>query len=110
MPKATHATPRSEVRKLTEIINVGPAIAEDFCLLEMKSPQDLIGADPVAVYQRLNHETKTFHDPCVLDVFLAAIDFMNGNPPQVWWEYTEQRKANYSTEVDELRSTYSRAS
>ncbi len=109
MPKATHATPRSEIRKLSKVCTAELVITEDSCLLGITSPRDLIGVDPVAVYQRLNHETRTFHDPCVLEVFLAAIDFMTVNPPRVWWKYPEQRKANYSTRIDELRSKCSRA-
>ena len=32
------------------------------------------------------------HDPCVLDTFMAAHDFMNGGFAQPWWHFTEQRK------------------
>ncbi|MBU1659139.1 helix-hairpin-helix domain-containing protein [bacterium] len=31
-------------------------------------------------------------DPCVLDVFMSIIDFMNGNEARVWWDYTKERK------------------
>jgi hypothetical protein len=47
-----------------------------------------------------------FHDPCVLDVFLATIDYMNGNPPRQWWDYTAKRKKQFSDEVDRLRKKY----
>ena len=32
-------------------------------------------------------------DPCVLDTFMAATDFMRGAPAAPWWHYTPQRKA-----------------
>lgn len=32
------------------------------------------------------------HDPCVIDVFLAATRFMGGEPAKPWWHYTAERK------------------
>jgi hypothetical protein len=29
----------------------------------------------------------------VLDVFIAAVRFMDGEPAQPWWAYTAERKA-----------------
>ena len=34
-------------------------------------------------------------DPCVLDTFMAATDFMRGAQPTPWWHYTAQRKQTY---------------
>ena len=31
-------------------------------------------------------------DPCVIDVFMSAIDFMEGGEPSAWWEFTNERK------------------
>jgi len=104
MPKATHKTKRSEVKRLTDIINVGPSIASDLESLGVSSPQKLIGADPLKLYQKLIKSSGHFHDPCVLDCFVAAVDFMNGNKPKVWWAFTKQRKAAYTSAVDKLRS------
>ncbi|MCL4152334.1 UNVERIFIED_CONTAM: hypothetical protein GTU68_040309 [Idotea baltica] len=39
------------------------------------------------------------HDPCVLDVLIAAVDYMNGNPPQKWWAYTAERKKKYNDKL-----------
>jgi hypothetical protein len=47
------------------------------------------------LYQKLNAATGTRHDPCVLDTFMAAVDFMNGAAAAPWWNYTAQRKALY---------------
>jgi hypothetical protein len=32
------------------------------------------------------------HDPCLADVFLAAVDYMNGAPKRPWHWYTARRK------------------
>jgi hypothetical protein len=45
------------------------------------------------LYQSLCAVTGQRQDPCVLDTFMAAIDFMRGAPAAPWWNYTAQRKA-----------------
>jgi len=30
--------------------------------------------------------------PCLADVFISAVKFMEGAPHQRWWHYTEERK------------------
>lgn len=82
----------ADVRRFTDIPNVGPATAGDFRTLGIASPQALAGLDAYALYADLCARTGTCHDPCVIDVFLAAIDFMEGAPAQPWWAYTEARK------------------
>lgn len=32
------------------------------------------------------------HDPCLLDVFIAVVRFMDGEPAKPWWKYTTERK------------------
>jgi hypothetical protein len=49
------------------------------------------------LYQRLCAVTGQRQDPCVLDTFLAATDFMAGAPAAPWWTYTAQRKALFGT-------------
>lgn len=89
MAKARSA---AEVRRFTDIPNVGPATAGDFRTLGIDSPQALAGEDAFALHARLCALTGVRHDPCVIDVFLAAIDFMRGAPPAPWWHYTDERK------------------
>lgn len=92
MAKARHA---SEVRRFSDIPNVGPAITVDFERLGLRTPAELAQSDAFALYRRLCEITGVRHDPCVIDVFLAAIDFMRGAPAQPWWHYTSQRKAAF---------------
>ncbi len=50
------------------------------------------GADPRAMYERLQVLTRSKQDPCVLDVFMALVDFAGGAPARPWWKYTPLRK------------------
>ncbi len=58
-------------------------------------PRELSSRDAFALYQQLCVETGKRQDPCVLDTFMAATDFMRGAPARPWWAYTPQRKAVY---------------
>jgi hypothetical protein len=90
MPKADDA---STARVLTDIPNVGPATVGDFHALDIHAPEQLRGRDPYALYRRLCALTGVRHDPCVIDVFISAVRFMEGAPPYPWWHYTRERKA-----------------
>lgn len=81
--------------QLRQIPNIGPAMVRDFQLMGIHQPADLVGADAFALYQRICKLTGKRHDPCVLDTYMAAVDFMNGGPPSDWWSYTAQRKREY---------------
>lgn len=82
----------SSRNNLEFIPNVGPAIAGKLRLLGYKTQSDLKGEDPYAMHQKLIELTGKHHDPCLLDVFISAVSFCNGNPPKPWWEFTEERK------------------
>ena len=73
----------------------GETIAADLRLIGVQHPADLLGADALALYRRLCTLTGKRHDPCVLDTFMAATDFMSGAEPRPWWAYTAQRKATF---------------
>lgn len=92
MAKANHF---SEVNKFTDIPNIGPAMERDFVFLKLKSPQDLKNKDAFELYIKLCKVSGVRHDPCVLDTFIAAIDFMNGAPARPWFYYTKERKKKY---------------
>ena len=87
---------RKTVTELTELPNIGPAIAEDLHLLGILHPQDLINQNPYQLFKNLCRKTGVRHDPCVLDVFLAAVDYMEGGEAVPWWKFTAQRKKNLS--------------
>ena len=106
MKKATHETNRLEITDHQQIINVGPAMAGDFRNVNLDRPVDLIGKDPFDVYQLICKTDGNFHDPCVLDCVWSAIDFMNGQPPRKWWDYTPKRKKVYGDRVAALRAEF----
>jgi hypothetical protein len=91
-PKAASA---EDCRALEQLPNIGPSLADDLRLIGIRHPQELKGRDPFVLYQALCAKTGRRQDPCVLDTFMAATDFMRGAAPAPWWHYTLQRKAVY---------------
>lgn len=90
--KATHAL---EVTRFEDIPNIGKKMAEDFREMGLKKPSDLMHKDAFALYQKRCRQTGVRQDPCVLDTYIAAIDFLNGAPARPWFAYTAQRKRDY---------------
>jgi len=89
IPKATESR---SATVLEAIPNIGQSLAQDLRLLGIKRPAELIGRDPLRLYQALCVRTRSRQDPCVLDAFISAVRFMEGAPPRPWWHYTPERK------------------
>ncbi len=87
---------RSTVSRLEDLPNIGPAMAKDLRLLDIQHPQQLIGKNAYQLYRDLCKLSNKEHDPCVIDVFLAAVDFMEGGAPVPWHHFTEERKKHHS--------------
>jgi hypothetical protein len=85
-------TDHRQVTELEQIPNVGPSIAGDLRLLGIRTPRALIGRSPYKLYDALCKATNARQDPCVYDVFIAAVRFMEGAPVHPWWHYTAERK------------------
>ena len=85
---------RENLKKLTDLPNIGKAGAKDLNLLGIHQPEQLVGKCPYEMYYSLCFATGESHDPCVIDVFISITRFMNGEKPLPWWEYTQERK-NY---------------
>lgn len=83
---------RADITNLEDVPNVGPSIAGNLRLIGVSSPQDLLGKDPYTMYDELCSTAGVRHDPCLLDVFIAAVRFMAGEPAKPWWKYTAERK------------------
>jgi hypothetical protein len=83
---------RERVRKLTDLPNIGPAMAADLILLGIDVPGKLAGRDPRKLYDALCERTGFRHDPCVLDTLISVVRFMDGDEPRPWWAYTAERK------------------
>ncbi len=95
--KTAKARSAAECERLEQLPNIGPSIAADLRLLGVLHPRELAAKDAFVLYQSLCAKTGKRQDPCVLDTFMAATDFMRGAEPRPWWSYTAQRKAVYGS-------------
>lgn len=89
MPKAQHI---AHCKRLEDLPNIGPSIADDLRGIGIERPPQLAGKDPYQLYARLCKATGIRHDPCVLDTFIAVVRFADGGAPIPWWHYTAERK------------------
>jgi hypothetical protein len=83
---------REKTIKLTDLPNIGPAMAKDLKSIGIDKPDDLKGKEAFDLYKKLCEKKGLKVDPCVLDVFMSITDFIKDNKPKVWWEYTKERK------------------
>ena len=83
-------------RVLGDLISVGPAMLRDFELLGVRGVGQLARQNPRRLYERLERATGQRQDPCVLDVFRAAVaQARNPRLPAEkcqWWYWSRQRK------------------
>ena len=84
------------VSRLADLPNVGPATVRDLAAVGVTLPSHLLGQNAFELYENLCARIGRRQDPCVIDVFLAAIDFMEGGSPRPWWAFTAERKAHLS--------------
>jgi hypothetical protein len=77
---------------LTELMNVGPAVARYLQRADIAYVDQLAGRDPVEIYETICEHDAQRYDPCLLDTIISAVDQANGNPARPWWTYTPQRK------------------
>lgn len=91
-PKATSA---AECETLEQLPNIGPALAANLRAIGILHPRELAGRDALSLYHALCRHTGKRQDPCVLDTFMAATDFMRGAAAAPWWVYTPERKRRY---------------
>lgn len=84
---------RTDINDLNKIPNDGPATIKYLSMLGIKKPFELIGQNPYLMFEELCKITGKQFDPCLVDVFISAVKFMEGEPPKKWWDYTKERKA-----------------
>lgn len=99
MKKALHP---DEAEFFEQIPNVGESLAEDLRSIGLKNPADLKKQNAYELYLKLCRKTKSYQDPCVLDVFLSAVYFMKGKGVKMWWEFTPERKKNFHIVAEEI--------
>ena len=67
-------------------------MANDLRSMDIHEPEQLIGKDPYALYDRIGEIMGVRNDPCVCDTMIAAVRFMEGSEALQWWHYTAERK------------------
>lgn len=95
MVKRPKARSAGECQTLEQLPNIGPSLAADLRRIGIGRPQELAGRDGYGLYRALCETSGRRQDPCVLDTFMAIVDFMSGAPPAPWWHYTARRKAQF---------------
>ena len=83
----------AHAKRLLEVPNVGPATALDLVRLGISAPEALAGRNPDRLYDALCKIDGVRHDPCLRDVFAAAVSYANGEAARPWWAFTPERKA-----------------
>lgn len=78
---------------LMSIPNIGPAVARKLGRLGIAGLEDLRDRDPNELFERLCGLDGLRHDPCLLDTFVAAVSYANGDDARPWWEFSRERKA-----------------
>lgn len=83
-------------RELKDLVSIGPAMLRDFEMLGIRSVAQLARQEPKQMYERLCELTQQRQDPCVLDVFSAAV--AQARDPELppaqrqWWYWSRERK------------------
>ena len=85
------AQPSDEL-KLSDLRNIGPAALKDFAQLGIGSVAQLQTCAADELFTRLQIITGQKHDPCVWDVFAAAIHQAKTGEAKNWWAFTAERK------------------
>jgi hypothetical protein len=84
-------------RHFRDLVSVGPAIARNFEMLQIRGVPQLARQNPQRMYDKLCSLTGQRQDPCVLDVFCAAV--AQARDPRLpaeqcqWWYWSRLRKA-----------------
>ncbi len=91
---------RNDIKELIDIPNVGPATIKCLNRLGIHKPAKLIGQNPYSMFAQLCQVTGKQFDPCLADIFISAVRFMEGAPARKWWDYTKERKATLSHDTE----------
>jgi hypothetical protein len=85
---------RAALKELRRIPGVGRSIAEDLWMLGIRSPGDLRGRDPQALYERLCELQGARIDRCMLYVLRCAVYFVSHerHDPGLlkWWAWKDR--------------------
>jgi DNA transformation protein len=80
--------------KLTDLPNIGKAIATDLLAVGIDSPDDLKDSDAMEIFNNLKTVMGHRHDPCVYYTLLSVKHFMDTGESLPWWKFTAKGKAD----------------
>ena len=86
---------RERLEKLTDLPNVGAAMARALESIGVGSPADLCGRDALDLYRHLCRQRGARQDPCVLDVLLSIERFLATGDARPWWEFSVERRRRH---------------
>lgn len=78
---------------LTQMPNIGPAVARKLERIGITGQEDLRGRDGEQLFAELCALDGRDHDPCLLDTFVAAAAYVNEGDDGPWWAFRRERKA-----------------
>jgi hypothetical protein len=81
---------------LMQLANIGSAMRRDLAILGIDSVRQLAECDADELYLRLNERSGCRQDPCVCDVFAAAIHEARTGEATPWWQWTAERKRRHA--------------
>jgi DNA transformation protein len=79
---------------LTDLPNIGKAIAADLVSIGINSASDLVDHDSLAIFNGLRKPMGRRHDPCVYYTLLSVQHFLIEGDCLPWWKFTAQGKAD----------------
>jgi Pathogenicity locus len=79
---------------LTDLPNIGKAIAADLVAIGLQTPADLEGRDALAIFNDLKPVMGHRHDPCVYYTLLSVKHFQKMGESLPWWKFVAQGKAD----------------
>ena len=77
---------------LTDLPNIGKAIASDLQKIGICSSSDFEQRSPMMIFEELLPVMGERHDPCVYYTLLSVKHFLNTGEPLPWWKFTDQGK------------------
>jgi DNA transformation protein len=84
--------------KLTDLPNIGKAMATDLMSIGIGSPDDFKGRDALQIFNDLKGVMGRRHDPCVYYTLLSVKHFTETGESLPWWKFTARGKADLTLE------------
>ena len=82
---------------LTDLPNIGKAIATDLKKIGINSSSDLEKRNALTIFEELRTVMGKRHDPCVYYTLLSVKHFLRTAESLPWWKFTAQGKIHLGT-------------